>query len=93
MATTTLIFLGYVAFWAVIVWRFARRDERATDWAGGAGLAVAAGLALLLVAYVGSRHETEPLAVLVFSIAGGLLFVSGVLTFVLNALPAPRHRR
>jgi RsiW-degrading membrane proteinase PrsW (M82 family) len=88
----TLAFVAYLAVWAVIIWRFARRDGEPGDWAGTAGATILAGAVLLAIAYYGDRHDTEPLAVLAFAIFGGMLFVSGVLTLVLNALPAPRRR-
>jgi RsiW-degrading membrane proteinase PrsW (M82 family) len=88
----TLTFVAYLAAWALIIWRFARRDADPGDWVGTAGAVTLAGGVLLVIAYYGDRHDTEPLAVIAFAIFGGMLFVSGVLTFVLNALPAPRRR-
>jgi RsiW-degrading membrane proteinase PrsW (M82 family) len=87
-----LTFVAYLAVWVLVIWRFARRDGEPGDWAGTAGAVTLAGAVLLVIAYYGDRHDTEPLAVLAFTIFGGMLFVSGVLTFVVNALPAPRRR-
>lgn len=83
---------AFLSMFAGLAWRHGRRDA-GDDWAGSAALVTVAGVILTALGVLGERSETEPLAVLVVTLGGALLLVSGVATFVINALPAPRARR